>query len=77
MTIFKYSKSNSINSFRAPNNFILWLNFGNYFKKNNINIGRINNFLEKEIIINQGNNKSFNHIILEYEGMSIECIKGL
>jgi len=85
MTIFQYFKYNSINTFTAPNLIASYyggkvngkgVHFGNYFKKNGFIIGRVNNFCEKEIVINQGNNKSFKHVFWDHEGTSIGCIKG-
>ena len=85
MTVFQYFKYNSINTFTAPNLIASYYggkvngngtHFGNYFKDNGFIIGRVNNFCEKEVVINKGNIKSFNHSIWDHEGSSIGCIKG-
>jgi hypothetical protein len=85
MTIFQYFKYNSINTYTAPNLIASYYgakingsgtHFGNYFKNNGFIIGRVNNFCGKEIVVNKGNIKLFNHTIWDHEGISLGCIKG-
>ena len=86
ISIFQYLKYNSINTFTAPNLIASYYggkfngngtHFGNLFKNNGFIVGRANNFCEKEIVINEGKNQSFNHCIWDHENLSIGCIKSL
>ena len=85
MTTFQYLKYNSINTFTSPNLIASFYgsklegngtHFGNFFKNNGFIIGRVNNFCEKEIVVNQNNKTSFNHCKWDHEGLAIGCIKG-
>ena len=84
MSIFQYLKYNSINTYTAPNLIASYyggklggsgIHFCNYFKKNGFIIGRVNNFCEKEVVINKGKINSFNHCRWDHEGLTIACIK--
>lgn len=84
MTIFQYFKFNSIDSYTAPNLIASYYgskldgngtHFGNYFKNNGFIIGRVNSFCGKEVVINKGNKKLFNHCRWDHEGLTIGCIK--
>ena len=84
MSIFQFLKYNSINTYTGPNLIASYyggklggsgIHFCNYFKKNGFIIGRVNNFCEKEVVINKGKINSFNHCRWDHEGLTIGCIK--
>jgi hypothetical protein len=84
MTIFQYFKYHALNTYTDPNLIAAYYgaklfgngtHFGKYFKENGYIIGRINDYCEKEAVVNLKNLKSFTHTRFDHEGMSLGCIK--
>ena len=84
MTIFQYFKYHALNTYTDPNLIAAYYgaklfgngtHFGKYFKENGYIIGRINNYCEKEAVVNLNNLKAFTHTRFDHEGMSLGCIR--
>lgn len=84
MTIFQYFKYHALNTYTDPNLIAAYYgaklfgngtHFGKYFKENGYIIGRINDYCEKEAVVNLKNLKAFTHTRFDHEGMSLGCIK--
>ena len=84
MTIFQYFKYNSLNSFTDPNLRAAYygakfngkgIHFAKYFKKNGYILGRVNTYCEKESAFDKRNNKAFEHVLWDHEGLSLACIE--